>query len=117
MDQGELNPNTNFEDQGGQQDKPVSVQELSEAEVVILKSVQLDRLSESSPSSSLSKLHAFVDSDGILRVGQRLKLSSLPYNSKHPALLPSTSHGTNLIIRHSHQRMQHQGRGITANEI
>ena len=112
-----ITPTAKLEDQGVKQIKPVTVQELSEAETVILKSVQQVKLPDVSPSSSLSKLDAFVDSDGIARVGGRLKLSSLPYSSKHPALLPKASHVTDLIIRHCHQRTQHQGRGITANEI
>lgn len=111
-----ITPTAKLEDHV-KQIKPVTVQELSEAETVILKSVQQVKLPDLSPSSSLSKLDAFVDSDGIARVGGRLKLSSLPYSSKHPALLPKASHVTDLIIRHCHQRTQHQGRGITANEI
>ena len=112
-----ITPTAKFEDQGVKQIKPVTVQELSEAETVILRSVQQVKLPDISPSSSLSKLDAFVDSDGIARIGGHLKLSSLPYSSKHPALLPKASHVTYLIIRHYHQRTQHQGRGITANEI
>ena len=104
-------------EQGVELAEPVSVQELSEAEAVILKSVQQETLPDISPSSPLSKLDTFIGSDGVTRVGGRLKLSSLPDGSKHPALLPKTSHVTDLIIRHYHQKVQHQGRGITANEI
>jgi len=111
------NPDAKVEDPSVEQAGPVSVQELSEAEVVILKSVQRESLPDISPSSPLSKLDAFVDSDGVTRVGGRLKLSSLPDGSKHPALLPKTSPVTDLIIRHYHHKVQHQGRGITANKI
>ena len=112
-----ITPTVKLEDQGVKQIKPVTVQELSEAETVILKSIQQVKLPELSPSSSLSKLDAFVDSHSITRVGGRLKLSSLPYSSTHPALLLKASHMTDLIIRHCHQRMQHQGRRITSNKI
>ena len=111
------NPDTKVEDQSVEIAGPVSVQELSKAEVVILKSVQRESLPDISPSSPLSKLDAFVDSAGVTRVGGRLKPSSLPDGSKHPALLPKTSHVTDLIVRHYHHKVQHQGRGITANEI
>lgn len=32
-------------------------------------------------------------------------------------ILPRKSHITNLLIRHFHERIQHQGRGMTTNEI
>ena len=97
--------------------KPVSVQELSEAEAVILKSVQRETLPDISPSGPLSKLDTFVGSDGVTRVGGRLKLSSLPDGSKHPALSPKTRHVTDLIIWHYHQKVTHQGKGITEKKI
>ena len=36
---------------------------------------------------------------------------------KHPVLLPKSGHVTDLIVRHFHERVRHQGRGITSNEI
>lgn len=103
--------------QGIEHAEPVTVQELCEAEVVILKSVQREALTDISRSSPLSKLDPFKDADGVIRVGGRLRLSSLPDISKHPALLPRSSHVTDLIIKHFHHKVHHQGKGITANEI
>lgn len=35
----------------------------------------------------------------------------------HPIILPMKSHISQLIIRHFHERIEHQGRGLTLNEI
>ena len=37
--------------------------------------------------------------------------------TKHPLILPQTGHITELIVRHFHERVNHQGRSITSNEI
>nr|CAH7767045.1 unnamed protein product [Callosobruchus chinensis] len=49
-----------------------------------------------SSSSSLLSLSPFMDKDGLLRVGGRLKYSNLPYSRKHPILLNSSHHLTKL---------------------
>ncbi|XP_011858632.1 PREDICTED: uncharacterized protein LOC105556166, partial [Vollenhovia emeryi] len=60
-------------------------------------------------NSSVLRLNPFLDEAGILRVGGRLKLSHLPYNAKHPALLPGRHPLSHLIIRHEHERHLHAG--------
>lgn len=65
----------------------------------------------------LTKLNPFLDEDGVLRVGGRLRNSSLVYEERHPAILPRTSHITKLLIRHLHEEAAHQGRGITLAKI
>ena len=120
----------------------LQVQDLQEAENVIIKSVQCtafpeelkslkssqhvksleDRLAAppeikfSPKQSSLYKLDPFLDSQGILRVG-RLRNASLPFEVKFPVILPRRSHVTTLIIRYFHEKIKHQGRGMTLNEI
>nr|CAH7758019.1 unnamed protein product [Callosobruchus chinensis] len=47
-----------------------------------------------SSSSSLLSLSPFMDKDGLLRVGGRLKYANLPYSRKHPILLNSSHHLT-----------------------
>ncbi|KMQ82760.1 integrase core domain protein [Lasius niger] len=59
--------------------------------------------------SSLLKLSPFIDGKGILRVGGRLRNASLSYDEKHPAILPSESYLTRLIIEASHRRTLHGG--------
>ena len=115
--QERLNANKRIDKGATEQVKPISIQELSESEAVIIKAAQREALLDISPSSPLSKLDPFVDPDGITRVGGRLKLSSLPDGSKHPPILPRNGHITILLIRHYHHKVQHQGRGVTTNEI
>ena len=60
-----------------------------------------------SKSSQLWRLSPFMDSDGILRVGGRLELSSLPYDAKHPVILPKKHHISKLVVAHVHNRGHH----------
>ena len=68
-------------------------------------------------TSCLYRLQPFIDSHSVLRVEGRLKRSDLPYHVKHPAIIPRKGHVTTLIIRHHHQKIAHQGRGMTLNEL
>ena len=56
----------------------------------------------------LQKLSPFV-SDGLLRVGGRLRNSSLPFDAKYPILLPYMHPVTNLLIAHHHEKEGHMG--------
>ncbi|KAK3745254.1 hypothetical protein QZH41_010888, partial [Actinostola sp. cb2023] len=67
--------------------------------------------------SSIFKIDPFLDEDGILRFGGRLRYSRLTDGITFPVILPRKSHVTSLIIRHFHERVKHQGKGITLNEI
>lgn len=67
--------------------------------------------------SKLQKLDPFLDKDDIIRVGGRLQQANIPNDVKHPIILPRNSHVTELIIRHFHERINHQGRGMTINEL
>ena len=64
-----------------------------------------------------SLYHLFLDANGILRVGGRIRRSSLSYGGKHPIILPRKGHVSELIICHHHRIVEHQDRGITHNEI
>ena len=44
-----------------------------------------------SRQSSLLKLDPFIDEEGLIRVGGRLKNSTLPFEVKHPIVLPRSS--------------------------
>ena len=67
--------------------------------------------------SSLYKLDPFVDEDGILRVGGRLRRASLSDDMKFPIILPRNSHVTKLIVRYFHESTSHQGKTMTINEV
>jgi hypothetical protein len=123
----------------GESQPRLSVYDLTQAEVII-KAVQSEEFgkeieiltslkTEQHPSkstkrniqlnktSSLYKLDPFVDDNGILRVGSRLRRANLSENHKFPIILPKNNHVSNLIVRDFHERVKHQGRGITLNEI
>ncbi|XP_046548628.1 uncharacterized protein LOC124258605 [Haliotis rubra] len=68
-------------------------------------------------STNLSRLDPYIDSDGVLRVGGRIKNSNLSFSFKHPVILPRKHHVTDMIVRHFHEKLGHQGRGMTVNEI
>ncbi|XP_038063114.1 uncharacterized protein LOC119733816 [Patiria miniata] len=68
-------------------------------------------------TSCLYRLDPFIDADGVMRVGGRIRRADLPPNFKHPAILPRNHHITELIIRHFHEVAGHQGRSMTTNQI
>lgn len=58
--------------------------------------------------ASVSKLNPRIE-NGLLRAGGRIGRAPLPYELKHPVILPYKHHVTDLIIRDHHQRMGHLG--------
>ncbi|XP_017765002.1 PREDICTED: uncharacterized protein LOC108554296, partial [Eufriesea mexicana] len=64
-------------------------------------------------SSKLLPLRPFLDEDDLLRVGGRLQNSALPYEAKHPILLPQHHHLTTIIIRNAHLEAHHAGINTT----
>ena len=55
------------------------------------------------------KLNPFIDESGLIRVGGRLEASELPYESRHPALLPRNHRLVDLIIQETHNIYCHPG--------
>lgn len=126
-------------------DGPPLVAELSQAERIILKSLQRHHFESETKilrnldgnedqfedrqkaqnrnntvklTNNLHKLDPFVDKDGLLRVGGCLKSSASPLEIKHPLIMPKNSHVTVLLIRQFHHRKQHhQGYGMRHNAI
>ena len=120
-----------------------SVDELRRAELIILKCIQEEAFAEEvkilqslevrddvtdrflarkrnssmKKTSSLFRLDPFLDNNGVLRVGGRIRRSCIPFDMKHPIIIPSTSHVTSLLVRHHHERIGHQGRGMTLNDL
>ena len=66
---------------------------------------------------SLYQLDLFLNANVVLRVGGRIRRSSLSYGGKHPIIHPRKGHLSELIICHHHRIVEHEGRGITHNEI
>ncbi|XP_054257148.1 uncharacterized protein LOC128982124 [Macrosteles quadrilineatus] len=60
-------------------------------------------------SSRIQRLSPFMDDEGLLRVGGRLKHSELPYSAKHQIILPKDHFVVNLIIDYHHRIFLHCG--------
>lgn len=58
--------------------------------------------------SKLYKMDVFLDKEGLLKVGGRLKNASLPTSLKHPVIIPKDHSITKKIIAHCHEKVQHQ---------
>ena len=96
-----------------------SVHTLLRAKYLVIQNVQYECYKEEfgflkgaaklSKTSPLLKLSSVINNFGLLRVGGRLERSSLSYEESHPLLLPSSHHVTTLLVRHYHERVQHQG--------
>lgn len=59
--------------------------------------------------SRLQKIRPFIDTNGLLRVGGRLRNAFLPYDEQHPIVLVGKSAVVILIIRDAHRRVLHGG--------
>lgn len=90
------------------------------AEKMLLRTMQSIHFAEDiallknnkSPSKKLRKLSVFIDEENIVRIGGRLSNSDLPFEVKHPILLPKRDHIINLIIKHYHVKNCHAGPGL-----
>ncbi|XP_038074806.1 uncharacterized protein LOC119742710 [Patiria miniata] len=117
-------------------EKTVTVEDLHQAELLILKQLQKESFADEisileslrndgeterqtrrrvKNASHLQRLDPFLDKDGMLRVGGRIRRSDESFETKHPAILPQRHHLTELVISHYHQQTAHQGRGMTLN--
>lgn len=95
---------------------PLSTHELNASHDIVIKITQQQYFSNEINNikcnkfvPSLRKLSPFLDVQDFLRVGGRISESDLPYNIKHPLLLPKKCHLTNLIIEHFHKIYLHVG--------
>ena len=68
-------------------------------------------------SSTIKQLEPFLNGNGIICVGGRLRRSFLNELNKHPMILPKGEKVSNLIIQQCHIRCVHGGRGATLNEL
>ena len=101
------------------------VEDLKEAEIVVLKLYQklelkdtYKILSEVKTSEGqklknrLGCLNPFMDENGLIRVGGRLRKSCLEFGAVHPVLLSKTRNVTKMIVRWCHERTAHNRRNI-----
>ena len=105
------------------------VEDLKEAETVILKLYQKTEfkdaytiLSEVKTSEGqklenrLGCLNPFME-NGLIRVGGRLRKSSLEFGAVHPVLLSKARNVTKMILRWCHERAADSETNITLNEL
>ncbi|XP_053685671.1 uncharacterized protein LOC128735203 [Sabethes cyaneus] len=99
--------------------RALSVEQTRKASLFLVKLVQKEAFAneikilekkESLPNGSKFRLLSpFIDEERVLRVGGRLNLSQLPYQTKHPVLLPDAHPFTRLLAEHYHVKMLHGG--------
>ncbi|XP_058840273.1 uncharacterized protein LOC131695773 [Topomyia yanbarensis] len=99
--------------------KSLSVELLTQAKFILIRLAQQDafgseirELEKGKPvakHSHVRQMSPFLDQGKVLRVGGRLKLAQLPYQMKHPALLPSFHPLSLLIANYYHNKMLHAG--------
>lgn len=100
---------------------------LSTARSVVIRAVQRDCFSQEislledkrpvPKKSPLRRLDPFIDGNGLVRVGGRLRRGDLPEEEKHPVIIPSRHHVATLLIRYYHEQVQHQGRHFTEGAV
>ncbi|XP_015119027.1 uncharacterized protein LOC107042481 [Diachasma alloeum] len=77
----------------------------------------LSRGQRLSSSHSLTRLTAFLDHRGVLRVGGRLKFAQLDCENKHQIIVPQDSQFAQLIIRDAYLRTLHEGTQLTLGQL
>ncbi|XP_076144361.1 uncharacterized protein LOC143126351 [Alosa pseudoharengus] len=107
--------------------QPSKIDELTQAKLVLIRNAQhnvfakemksLSKGGTVSKSSPLRKLSPIVDTDGLLRVGGRITLAGVPWEEKHPIIVPKKHHIATLLVRHYHEQVAHQGRHLTEGAV
>ncbi|XP_076660720.1 uncharacterized protein LOC143364103 [Halictus rubicundus] len=96
-----------------------SVSELTSAERVLIRAAHahyfdsdyrsLAQQREINKNSPLVSLHPYLDEHGLIRVGGRLENAPVPYEQKHPIVIPKSGPLAELIVRREHFRLLHAG--------
>ena len=91
----------------------LSASEIKKSEEVIIKLVQRKSFNkeytlllnhEEIKNGRLKELSPFLNENGIIRVGGRLKWAKIPYEWKHQIISPAKRHITTLIVRKYHNQ-------------
>ena len=104
---------------------PLDLRGIKMAEKEIIRSVQRRHFGEELISlgkgkclnscSRILKLDPFIDDEGILRVGRRIKRSAVASEMQHPVLSPKSCRIAELVVSWCHEQVAHAGRGMTMN--
>ncbi|XP_018395629.1 PREDICTED: uncharacterized protein LOC108774108 [Cyphomyrmex costatus] len=102
---------------GNKRVTPLDATELKKAEKAILRWVQREAfpeefrcLSEDRPlprKSPLQSLAVFMDEEGLIRVGDRLRHAEISLEQKNPIIIPAKHSVTNSILRDRHEKLLH----------
>ncbi|XP_037959451.1 uncharacterized protein LOC119688862 [Teleopsis dalmanni] len=97
--------------------RTLSPKELRDALVFIIKTIQgsefakeisdLKQCKAVNSSSKLNTLAPFIDEQGVLRGGGRLEASTLPYDAKHPMVIPYNHSIVKLMFKMKHEENSH----------
>ena len=68
-------------------------------------------------SCSIVKLDPFIDDEGILRIGERIKRSAVASEMEYRVLLPKSCRIAELVVRWCDEQVAHTGQGMTMNQI
>ncbi|XP_072025025.1 uncharacterized protein [Amphiura filiformis] len=115
------------------QESHLSAEDLQEAEEAIVRYIQQEAFAKeisalkATPDQkitckkrqkvgSLDNLDPMIY-DGVLRVGGRFRNANITDHMKHPMILPKNHHVSNLIIRHTHEHVNHQGKNNVLAEL
>ena len=86
--------------------------EISKAETMWIKQAQTQAFPGGESEESLTRLNPKCDGEGLLRMDGRLRFADhLPYDTRHPILLPKDHAVTRLVIVDAHERLGH-GTGV-----
>lgn len=107
--------------------KPIKVGEMKVAEVEIVKFLQKSEFVEDiynlkkgnsvKRSSKLSSLEPFLNADGVMCVGGRLKNAPISEEFKHQMILPKKHFVSVLVIRDTHKYLGHSGTEHVLSEV
>ncbi|XP_066911588.1 uncharacterized protein [Clytia hemisphaerica] len=104
----------------------ITLDDMQAAEVTVIKLIQQNSFhkdissltnKEEKYTGQLSSLNPFVDDNGLLRVGGRLRKSNLNPECKNPIILPKKHALSRMIVSWYHSKVAHCGRGITMNAV
>ena len=85
----------------------VTAEELGNAEVKWLRSVQKELKSQANYSQLERDFGLYEDSSGVLRCKGRIANADVPHETKFPALLPKNHYLSTLLVRDAHERVNH----------
>ena len=105
----------------------LTVEELRISEQAILRNIQqkefskdyaeLEKTGKLGARSKLLSLNAFMDENGLIRVGGRLQSSGWSHEEKHPIVILKYNWVTKLIVRGEHERLLHANQQLLMSSL